>query len=191
MYAEGIVTICRRYVETPLMSVSGVGGADIKGTHRLDSRRSDRSAPDIGEADRADDGLGDGTRRSSRHGGDRRRGAQRWPVTRSPPAGPPVDPETRFEVASIKPFDPSGTLRISTTPGRYEAAGLPLQLVFAQALVRFQWTTSSACRTGSIQSATPLPPKTVFAWRSPRSRQRADGHAGEPAERSLQAGNAP
>jgi hypothetical protein len=26
---------------------------------------------------------------------------------------PPVDPETRFEVASIKPFDPSrGTMRI-------------------------------------------------------------------------------
>jgi uncharacterized protein (TIGR03435 family) len=51
------------------------------------------------------------------------------------PAGPPVDPETRFEVASIKPFDPSATLRISMTPGRYDAAGLPSQLVFAQALV--------------------------------------------------------
>src|SRR6185436_6306453 len=28
-YAEGIISVCRRYVETPLMSVSGVGGADI------------------------------------------------------------------------------------------------------------------------------------------------------------------
>src|SRR4026209_1172789 len=29
-YAEGIVIICKRYVETPLMSVAGVGGADLK-----------------------------------------------------------------------------------------------------------------------------------------------------------------
>jgi uncharacterized protein (TIGR03435 family) len=29
-YAHGIVNVCRRYVETPLMSVTGVGGADIK-----------------------------------------------------------------------------------------------------------------------------------------------------------------
>src|SRR5687767_15076083 len=29
-YAEGIAGVCRRYVETPLMSVAGVGGADIK-----------------------------------------------------------------------------------------------------------------------------------------------------------------
>jgi len=51
------------------------------------------------------------------------------------PSGRPVDPETRFEVASIKPFDSSGgTMRISTTPGRYDAAGLPSQLMFVQAL---------------------------------------------------------
>ena len=29
-YAAGIVAVCRRYVEAPLMSVAGVGGADVK-----------------------------------------------------------------------------------------------------------------------------------------------------------------
>jgi uncharacterized protein (TIGR03435 family) len=34
-YAHGIVKVCRRYVEAPLMSVAGVGGADLKS--RLDA----------------------------------------------------------------------------------------------------------------------------------------------------------
>jgi hypothetical protein len=53
-----------------------------QGTHRLDSRQSDRGAPDRSETDRAGDGLGGGTRRSSRHGRDRRRGTRRRTVTR-------------------------------------------------------------------------------------------------------------
>jgi uncharacterized protein (TIGR03435 family) len=53
------------------------------------------------------------------------------------PAGPPVDPETRFEVVSIKPFDSSGGAlpRMSVTPGRYEVAGLPLRAVIGQGLL--------------------------------------------------------
>ncbi|MGH9242300.1 MAG: hypothetical protein ACRD3G_29990, partial [Vicinamibacterales bacterium] len=39
-YAEGIVTVCRRYVEAPLMSVAGVGGADVKA--RIDAILSNR-----------------------------------------------------------------------------------------------------------------------------------------------------
>jgi uncharacterized protein (TIGR03435 family) len=54
----------------------------------------------------------------------------------SAPIGPPVDPETRFEVVSIKPFDASGgaTPRISMPPGRYDHVGMPLWLLFMQAL---------------------------------------------------------
>ena len=53
------------------------------------------------------------------------------------PSGPPVDPETRFEVVSIKPFDASGGAqpRMSMTPGRYDVAGMPLRLVIGQALI--------------------------------------------------------
>src|SRR4029078_3011294 len=51
------------------------------------------------------------------------------------PSGPPVDPETRFEVVSIKAFDTSGPMRISMTPGRYDNAGMPLGLAIGQALV--------------------------------------------------------
>ena len=39
-YAEGIVTVCRRYVETPHMAVAGVGGADIKA--RIDAILANR-----------------------------------------------------------------------------------------------------------------------------------------------------
>jgi bla regulator protein blaR1 len=134
-YAEGIVTICRRSVETPLMSVSGVGGADIKA--RIDSILANRIQLSLtlpkrlaliaaavvslvipiitGAIDAAALAAGQ--------------------LPGFAPVGPLVDPETRFEVASIKPFDPTrGTMRISTTPGRYDVAGLPTQLMFVQAL---------------------------------------------------------
>jgi len=54
----------------------------------------------------------------------------------TPSAGPPVDPESRFEVVSVKPFDASGgaTPQISMTPGRYNVAGLPLSFLVSQAL---------------------------------------------------------
>ena len=39
-YAHGIVKVCRRYVEAPLMSVAGVGGANLKA--RLDAILSNR-----------------------------------------------------------------------------------------------------------------------------------------------------
>jgi uncharacterized protein (TIGR03435 family) len=50
--------------------------------------------------------------------------------------GPPVDPETRFEVVSIKPFDASGGTapRMSMSPGRYNVAGVTLQGIVSQAL---------------------------------------------------------
>lgn len=52
------------------------------------------------------------------------------------PAAPPVDPETRFETVSIKPFDASGGAlpRMSATPGRYDVAGVPLRAVIGQGL---------------------------------------------------------
>ena len=135
-YAEGIVTICRRYVETPLMSVPGVGGADVKS--RIDAILSNHVGLSLtlpkrvvlaaaavaslivpiatGAIDAAALAAGQSTGLA--------------------PVGPPVDPETRFEVASIKPFDSSGgRMRISMTPGRYDVAGLPLQLVLGQALM--------------------------------------------------------
>jgi uncharacterized protein (TIGR03435 family) len=50
--------------------------------------------------------------------------------------GPPIDPELRFEVVSIKPFDASAGLppRMTTNPGRYDVVGMPLRLVVGQGL---------------------------------------------------------
>ena len=39
-YAEGIASVCRRYVETPHMAVAGVGGADVKA--RIDANLANR-----------------------------------------------------------------------------------------------------------------------------------------------------
>jgi uncharacterized protein (TIGR03435 family) len=49
---------------------------------------------------------------------------------------PPVDPETRFEVVSIKPFDQSGSVpvRVMTTPNRFELVGSTLRLMLPQVL---------------------------------------------------------
>src|SRR6185503_11690697 len=117
-YAEGIVTICRRYVETPLMNVAGVSGADVKA--RIDSILASRIGLNLtlpkrlalitaavvslvvpmvtGAIDAAALAAGQ--------------------LPGAAPAGPPVDPETRFDVVSIKPFDAAGgPMRISMTPG--------------------------------------------------------------------------
>jgi len=134
-YAEGIVTVCRRYVETPHMAVAGVGGADIKG--RIDAILANRvglrltlskqlvlaiaamvtlAVPIVtGAIDAAAVAAG-----------------QLPGVTAG---GPQVDPETRFEVVSIKPFDTSGGAmpRSETRGTRYDSFGLPLRWLVAQA----------------------------------------------------------
>jgi uncharacterized protein (TIGR03435 family) len=50
--------------------------------------------------------------------------------------GPPVDPNARFEVASIKDADPSGNAgsRITLVRGRFEAVNFPVRLLIRQAL---------------------------------------------------------
>ena len=134
-YAEGIVTVCRRYVETPHMAVAGVGGADITG--RIDAILANRvglrltrpkrfvlaiaaivtlAVPLVtGAIDAAAFAAG-----------------QLPAVTAG---GPAVDPERRFEVVSIKPFDTSGDAkpRSGTTGRRYDSSGLPLRWLVAQA----------------------------------------------------------
>src|SRR5688572_10203561 len=134
-YAEGIVTVCRRYVEAPHMAVAGVGGADIKG--RIDAILANRvglrltlskrlvlaiaavvtlAVPIVtGAIDAAAFAAG-----------------QLPGVTAG---GPQVDPERRFEVVSIKPFDASGgaTPRSGTRGTRYDSSGLPLWWLVAQA----------------------------------------------------------
>jgi uncharacterized protein (TIGR03435 family) len=135
-YAEGIVTICRRYVEAPLMSVAGVGGADVKA--RIDAILSSRIGLSLTLWKRlvlataavtalviplAAGAVNRATLTAEQAQG----------VT---PGQPFVDPEARFEVVSIKRFDTSaGTPRASMTPNRFDIAGASLSLLVGQALV--------------------------------------------------------
>src|SRR5262245_30712721 len=48
--------------------------------------------------------------------------------------GPPVDPETRFEVVSIKPSEPFVVPQMSTSPGRYNVAGVRVPGIISDAL---------------------------------------------------------
>src|SRR5688572_5446725 len=105
-YAEGIVTVCRRYVDAPLMSVAGVGGADVKA--RVDAILANRiglrltlskglvlaavavlslTVPIVAGAIEA--------------------AAFAAGQLRNPFIGPAIDPESRFEVVSIKVSDAS------------------------------------------------------------------------------------
>ena len=135
-YAEGIVTVCRRYVEAPLMNVAGVGGADVKA--RIDAILSNRIGLRVTLPKRLVLAtaavvtvvvpLAAGAINRPAPSAERAQGVI--------PGRPLVDPEARFEVASIKRFDTSGATapRISMTPGRYDVAGIPLSLVVGQAL---------------------------------------------------------
>jgi hypothetical protein len=83
------------------------------------------------------------------------------------PAAPPVDPDAPFEVASIEPFDPSATFRISMTPNRYDVAGMTLRLVLSQAFVT-PVNRIIGLRNGPTRSATRLRPKCQRARRRTR-----------------------
>ena len=129
-YAEGIVSVCRRYVETPLMSVAGVGGADVKA--RIDAILANRSGLHLtlpkrlvlvavavlsltvpvvtGAIEAAASAAGQ---------------------LRDPLIGPAIDPESRFEVVSIKPADPSAQRRLGMMPGRIELVRVTVRLVVA------------------------------------------------------------
>lgn len=51
-----------------------------------------------------------------------------------PNLGPPVDPNTRFEVASVKAGEPGGPVMMRTTAGRFESTNMPLGIILRQAL---------------------------------------------------------
>src|SRR5687768_439433 len=135
-YAEGIVSVCRRYVETPHMAVAGVGGGDIKA--RIDAILANRIGLRLTLSKRLVLAtvaalslvvpLVAGAIEAAAFAAGQLPGA--------PVGGPPIDPQMRFEVASIKPFDASGgaQARSNTTPGRYDFAGLPLRLLVGQGL---------------------------------------------------------
>jgi bla regulator protein blaR1 len=130
-YAEGIVTICRRYVEAPLMSVPGVGGADIKA--RIESILANRIGLRLTLAKRI---LLAAVAVVSLAVPILTGAISAAQLPGLPPVGPPIDPEMRFEVASIKPFDASGGAapRFTISPGRYDFGGMPLRLFVGTAL---------------------------------------------------------
>ena len=135
-YAEGIVSVCRRYVETPHMAVAGVGGGDVKAridailANRIGLRltRSKQLLLAAAAAVSLVVPVVTGAIEAAAFAAGQLPGA--------PTGGPPIDPEMRFEVVSIKPFDASGGAlgRSNTTPGRYDFAGLPLRLLVGQGL---------------------------------------------------------
>jgi len=135
-YAEGIVTVCRRYVEAPLMSVSGVGGADIKA--RIDAILSHRIGVRLTLPKRIllitaavvslVIPIITGAIEAAAFA------ASQLPGT--PAGGPPIDPQLRFEVVSIKPVaDTSRPFgRFLPTPQRFEYSELPIGWLLRTAL---------------------------------------------------------
>jgi bla regulator protein BlaR1 len=129
-YAEGIVSVCRRYVETPHMAVAGVGGADVKG--RIDAILANRiglrltlskrlvlaAVAVLSVAVPIVTGAIEAAAFAAGQLG-------------NPLIGPAVDPESRFEVVSIKLADPSAQPRLGMTPGRLDLAGVPVRMVVA------------------------------------------------------------
>jgi bla regulator protein blaR1 len=171
-YAEGIVSVCRRYVETPLMNVAGVGGADVKA--RIDAILASRLGLRLTLSKRlvlvAVAGLSlvvplvTGAIEAAAVAAGQLPGATA--------GGPPIDPETRFEVVSIKPFDASSGVpaRSNTTPGRYDFAGLPLRLLVGQGLRATQdriigwpdWIDTERYTIAAKMPDSPPPPATAI-----------------------------
>jgi uncharacterized protein (TIGR03435 family) len=81
-----------------------------------------------------------------------------------PNLGPPVDPNTRFEVVAIKAFDEtvSGQVLMRTTPGRFESS-LPVGVLLRQALQKPDYLMIGAPRwiDTTRYSITAKPPENV------------------------------
>ena len=129
-YAEGIVGVCRRYVETPLMSVAGVGGADVKA--RIDAILARRIGLRLTMAKRLMlAGVAALSLAVPVVAGAIEAAALAAGQLRNPLTGPAIDPESRFEVVSIKPSDASAQPRVGMIPGRLDLVGVPVRMVMA------------------------------------------------------------
>ena len=124
-YAEGIAGVCRRYVETPLMSVAGVGGADVKAridailARRIGLRLTlpKRLALAVVAALTLLLPVVTGAIE-----------AAAFAAGQQPAGGSPIDPQVRFEVASVKPVaGTTGTFgRFLPLLPRFEYIDLPI-----------------------------------------------------------------
>ena len=129
-YAEGIVSVCRRYVETPLMSVTGVGGADVKA--RIDAILASRIGRRLTLSKRLvlaavavlslTVPIVTGAIEAAAFAAGQ---------LSNPLIGAAIDPESRFEVVSIKLSDASAQPRLGMTPGRINLVGAPVRMVAA------------------------------------------------------------
>jgi len=135
-YAEGIVNVCRRYVETPLMSVAGVGGKDVKArietilTNRFGRRLTVAKSFVLASAAVVSFVV------PMAAGAIEAAAFAAGQVPRVAAGGRSIDPQMRFEVVSIKLFDSVGGAqpRMAMNPGRYDVIGMPLRLVVGQGL---------------------------------------------------------
>ena len=129
-YAEGIITICRRYAEAPLMSMAGVGGADVKA--RIDAILSGRIGLRLTPSKRVALAIAAALALAVPFvAGAIEAAAFAAGQLRNPLVGPGIDPESRFEVVSIKLSDASDQLRLGMTPGRLDLVAAPLRVIVA------------------------------------------------------------
>jgi uncharacterized protein (TIGR03435 family) len=129
-YAEGIASVCRRYVETPHMAVAGVGGADVKA--RIDAILANRIGLRLTLSKRLVlTAVAVLTLTIPIVTGAIEAAAFAAGQLRDPLIGPAIDPESRFEVVSIKLSDASAEPRLGMTPGRLDVAGAPLRVLVA------------------------------------------------------------
>jgi uncharacterized protein (TIGR03435 family) len=132
-YAEGIVSVCRRYVESPHMAVAGVGGADVRA--RIDAILANRIGLRLTLSKRLVlAAVATLSLALPVVAGAIEAAAFAAGQLRDPLIGPAIDPESRFEVVSIRRSDPSAQLRLGMTPGRIDLVGAPVRVLVAMVL---------------------------------------------------------
>ncbi len=117
IYAEGILNVCKIYLESPLRCVSGVTGSDLK--KRIQAILTGRVAGELNFARRAILGVAGIA-------------ALALPVIVGIMNAPAIRAQSsagskpKFEVASIRPCEPSRRGRLGVTPGNLHASCLPV-----------------------------------------------------------------
>jgi bla regulator protein BlaR1 len=130
-YAEGILRVCRLYVGSPIPSVAGVGGSDLR--KRIEKIMRNQMPPRLGAAKKLIVGLAGITVLALPIGFGLVDTAPRWRAFAQ------EAPRPAFEVASVKPTPVSrrgfdfGTYFRSLPGGRFSAENVPLGMLVTKA----------------------------------------------------------
>jgi bla regulator protein BlaR1 len=161
VYAEGILTVCRRYVETPLACTAGVSGADLR--KRIEAIMFNRIGTTLSPARKVALALAAIASLATPLAVGMLNAPLSAAVIQQPPPAPaarPASADQEYEAASIRPCDDNGTVMTGgrggatasgpAAPNRVSIQCVPLERIIGQAYVTARDLSLDTAQMGTL-----------------------------------------